>query len=192
MDETETTVTQLLVDWRRGDQEALERLMPRVYDELRRIARGFLENERRNHTLEPTALVNEVYLRLVDAADVDWQSRAHFLGIAARLMRCVLVDHARAHRAAKRPSGGARRTSVDVDLMPRDRGVDLIALDDALTDLERFNPEGGRVVELRFFGGLRHEEIAAVLGIAPTTVKRRWKAAKLWLRRELGTEGETP
>ena len=191
MPQTETEVTRLLLEWRHGAPEALEKLTPLVYDELRRIARNFFDRERPDHTLEPTALVNEAFMRLVDAADVEWQNRAHFLGVAAQLMRRVLIDHARGRQAAKRPAGSARRTAVEVDLIPQARELDLIALDDALSELGRFNPEGCRVLELRCFGGLNHAEIAEVLGVAPTTVKRRWKAAKLWLRRELGIEMES-
>ncbi len=184
MPPSKTAVTELLLEWRGGDPEALDRLTPLVFDELRRIARGFFERERRDHTLQPTALVHEVYLRLVDARQVDWRNRAHFIGIAARLMRCVLVDHARRRAAGKR-GGGVPRTWVDPDLIPRSREVDLVALDDALADLERLDPEGSQVVEMRFFGGLTHGEIAEVLGVSPTTVKRKWTAARAWLYRAL-------
>ncbi len=178
-------VTQLLQEWHAGDQQALDQLMPRVFDELRLIARSYFAREAPGHTLQPTALVNEVFLRLVDADRVDWQCRAQFFGIAARLMRCVLVDHARAHRAAKR-GGGARRTSIEVDqLALAGREVDLIALDDALEELARINPEGSRLVEMRYFTGLTLEEIAEVLGVSRTTVKRKWRTARIWLHRQL-------
>ena len=184
-----TDVTELLIDWRRGSAEALEALMPLVVDELRAIARSFFSKERRDHTLQPTALVNEAYLRLVDAGRIDWQGRAHFLSIAAQLMRCVLVDHARGHQAVKR-GGGAPRLRTDLDqILPEARDVDLAALDDALKDLAKVNPEGCRIVEMRFFAGLTRDEIAEVLGISPTTVKRKWIAARIWLYRQLQVRG---
>ncbi len=180
-------VTELLQEWHAGDRQALDELMPRVFDELRLIARSYFAREASGHTLQPTALVNEVFLRLVDADRVDWQCRAQFFGIAARLMRCVLVDHARSRRAAKR-GGVAHHTAIDVDdLAPEGRNVDLIALDDALEDLARINPEGSRVVEMRYFTGLTLEEIAEVLGVSRTTAKRKWRTARLWLHRELTT-----
>ncbi|MEM7585211.1 MAG: sigma-70 family RNA polymerase sigma factor [Acidobacteriota bacterium] len=185
MTEPQAEVTSLLLDWRGGNAAALEELMPLVVDELRRIAQGYFGGERRDHTLQPTALVNEVFLRLVDVGRVEWRSRAHFLGIAARLMRCVLVDHARGRRAAKR-GGDAVRAAIDLDqILPRAREIDLIALDDALHDMAKINPEGCAVVEMRFFAGLTREEIAEVLGVSPTTVKRKWTMAKLWLYRHL-------
>ncbi len=185
MPPAEQDLTQLLQEWHAGDRQALDQLMPRVFDELRLIARSYFAREVPGHTLQPTALVNEVFLRLVDADRVDWQGRAQFFGIAARLMRCVLVDHARGRRAAKR-GGAAHHTSIDLDdLAPAGRGVDLIALDDALEDLARINPEGSRVVEMRYFTGLTLEEIAEVLGVSRTTAKRKWRTARLWLHREL-------
>ncbi len=185
MTEARFDVTSLLLDWRGGNAAALEELMPLVVDELRRIAHGYFGGERRDHTLQPTALVNEVFLRLVDVGKVEWRSRAHFLGIAARLMRCVLVDHARGRRAAKR-GGDAVRAAIDLDhILPRAREIDLIALDDALHDMAKLNPDGCAVVEMRFFAGLTREEIAEVLGVSPTTVKRKWTMSKLWLYRHL-------
>ena len=190
MPPAEHDVTQLLQEWHAGDRQALDELMPRVFDELRLIARGYFAREAAGHTLQPTALVNEVFLRLVDADRVDWQCRAQFFGIAARLMRCVLVDHARGRRATKR-GGVAHRTAIELeDLAPQGRDVDLIALDDALEDLARINPGGSRVVEMRYFTGLTLEEIAEVLGVSRTTVKRKWRTARLWLHRELG-DGRT-
>ncbi len=180
----EPDVTLLLNRWRGGDGEALERLMPLVVGELRRLARVYFDRERGEHTLQPTALVNEVYLRLIDARRVDWKNRAHFFAIAGRLMRQTLVDHARSHRALKR-GGDLYRTSLDIDLLPQKRSVDLVALDQALADFAAFDPEGSEVVEMRFFAGLTLEEIGEVMGVSPTTVKRRWTAAKSWLYREL-------
>ncbi len=182
---TSHNVTQLLADWSQGDREALDRLMPLVYDELRRLADSYLRRERRNHTLQPTALVHEAFVRLV-GQELHLENRAHFFGVAAQVMRCILVDHARAHLTAKR-GGEAQRLSLEeaIDL-PAPREVDLIALDDALTDLARFDPQQARIVELRYFGGLTIEEVAQVLDISPATVKREWHLARTWLHREIG------
>lgn len=181
-------VTTLLRAWRRGDQAAFERLTPLVYDELRRRARHYLRGERPNHTLRPTALVHEVYLRLVNLDQVDWQDRTHFFVLAARQMRRILVDSARAHRYQKR-GGGAVSVTFDEALAVSQRDPDLIALDDALHLLAEKDDRKARVVELRFFGGLTNEEIAAALGISSDTVTRDWQMAKLWLRRELKKDG---
>ncbi len=190
MSNAQHEVTRLLQEWHAGDQQALEQLMPKVVDELRLIARAYFAREAPGHTLQPTALVNEVYLRLVDADRVDWQCRAQFFGIAARLMRRVLVDHARVRRAAKR-GGDAHRTALDPDRIgPPSRGVDLIALDDALEEMSRINPDGTSIVEMRYFTGLTLEEIADVLDVSRTTVKRRWRTAKLWLLHELSRDEE--
>lgn len=177
-------VTTLLHSWRRGDPAAFERLMPLVYDELRRRARHYLRGERANHTLRPTALVNEAYLRLVKLDQVDWQDRTHFFVVAARQMRRILVDSARARRYQKR-GGGAVRVSFDEALAVSERAPDIVALDDALALLAERDERKVRVVELRFFGGLTNTEIAAALGISSDTVTRDWQMAKLWLRREL-------
>lgn len=182
-------VTRMLVDWSTGHKEALDQLMPLVYDELRRLAARYLRRERPDHTLQPTALVHEAYLRLVDQNRVHWQNRAHFLGIAATMMRRILINHAQSHQAAKR--GGGRYTlSLDaaadwVDERDVDRGVDLVGLDEALTRLTPIDNRQSRIVELRFFGGLTIEETAEVLGISPATVHREWRMAKAWLRREI-------
>ncbi len=159
--------------------------MPLVYDELRHLARGYLRRERHDHTLQPTALVHEAYLRLVDTTQVNWQSRVHFYGVAARLMRRVLVDHARAHSAAKR-GGQVEKISLDEagDLL-RDEGAGLVALDDALQGLSQLYPRQSRVVELRFFGGLNTQEIAGNLQVSDSTVERDWNFALLWLKREM-------
>jgi RNA polymerase sigma factor (TIGR02999 family) len=178
-------VTQVLLDWNRGDENAPERLMPLVYEELRRLARQYLQRERPDHTLQATGLVHEAYLRLVDQSNMTWQNRAQFFSVAAQMMRRILVDHARAHQAAKR--GGVReKLEFDEALAPSDeRAVDLIALDDALQDLVTFDVRKSRIVELRFFGGLSIEEIGEVLAISPRTIRREWRVAKAWLRREI-------
>jgi RNA polymerase sigma factor (TIGR02999 family) len=177
-------LTALLIQWSDGNEEALKDLMPLVYGQLRRVAAGHLRRERPNHTLESAAVVNEAYLRLVDQRKVHWQNRAHFFGIAARIMREILVEHARSRHTAKR--GGVERLGIDeaVD-QAQHRGVDLIALDEALSALEKLDPQKNRVVELRFFGGLSIEETAEVLGLSAATVKRYWVVAKGWLHREV-------
>jgi RNA polymerase sigma factor (TIGR02999 family) len=177
-------VTELLLAWRAGDEPALGRLVPLVHGELRRIAGRCLRGERAGHSIEATALVNEAYLRLVDARRVNWQSRAHFLAMAARAMRRVLVDAARARAAAKRGAGAARVTLTDATGL-LERGHDVLALDDALEALARLDPRRSRVVELRYFGGLSVAETAAILGVSVETVMRDWKLARSWLRREL-------
>ena len=179
-------VTQILQEVSGGDRGAPARLMPLVYDELRRLADHYLRRERPDHTLQPTALVHEAYLHLIDQRRVDWQNRAHFFGVAAQLMRRILVDHARRHRASKR-GGFQQKLTLDeaVDYsQPRD--VDLIALDDALDALAQLDARQSRIVELRFFGGLTIEETAEALSVSPATVKAEWKMAKAWLRREIG------
>jgi RNA polymerase sigma factor (TIGR02999 family) len=178
-------VTELLRAWTDGNDEALEELIPLVEAELRRLARGYMAHERREHTLQTTALVNEAFLRLTEARRIRWQDRAHFLGISARLMRRVLVDHARARGFHKR-GGGARRVTLDEELVaPLDPGLDVLALDRALEVLAREDARKARVVELRFFGGLTVEETAEVLHVSTDTIKRDWRLAKLLLLREL-------
>jgi RNA polymerase sigma factor (TIGR02999 family) len=178
-------VTELLRAWSDGDDGALGRLTPLVETELRRLARGYMGRERRGHTLQPTALVNEAFLRLTDARQIRWQDRAHFLGISARLMRRVLVDHARARGFHKR-GGGARRVTLDEGLIASpEPALDLVALDRALEALAADDVRKSRVIELRFFGGLSVEETAEVLHVSPQTIKRDWRLAKLWLLREL-------
>jgi RNA polymerase sigma factor (TIGR02999 family) len=178
-------VTQLLVDWNRGNQAALDELFPIVYDELRRLARSYLRQERSGHTLQPTALVHETYLRLIDQRSVSWQNRAQFFGLAAQMMRRILVNHAVGRHAAKR-GGHAERVPLDeaLDVLEA-RQVDVVALDAALKALAALDPRQSQIVELRFFGGLTVEETADVVGISPASVKREWAAAKLWLLREL-------
>ena len=177
-------VTELLVRWKAGDQAALDELIPLVYKELREIAGRQLQRERPGHTLQSAALVHEAYLRLLDQRPFDTENRAHFLAVAARLMRQILVDHARGRGAAKR--GADRRVELDTSLvLPQVRTTDLVALDDALTGLAKLDEQQGRIVELRFFGGLATEEIAEVLGVSASTVQRDWNVAKVWLMREI-------
>src|SRR4051812_19211842 len=174
-------VTQLLIDWSRGDQAALDSLMPLVYQELRRLAHCFMRRERVGHTLQTTALINEAYLRLVEQQHVQWKNRAHFFAISAQLMRRILVDHARSHLYAKR-GGGAHKVSLEgAAVVAQEQAADLIALDDALGSLAAIDERKSRVVELRFFGGLSVEETAEALKISPRTVMREWSMAKAWL-----------
>jgi RNA polymerase sigma factor (TIGR02999 family) len=183
----EPDVTGLLLDWRRGDDQAMNRLIPIVYRELRTIARRCMAGERRGHVLQTTALLNEAYLRMIDVRRVDWHNRAHFFAVASRLMRRVLVDAARARQAAKR-GGDAVRITFDEGLpVTTEDRLDLLALDDALRALESFDARKCKVIELRFFGGLSVEETAAVLGVSIDTVMRDWRLAKAWLTREMRT-----
>ena len=185
-------VTQLLVDWGNGDHQALEKLTPLVYQELKRLAARYLRRERREHTLQSTALVHEAWLRLIDQNHVHWQNRAQFFGIAAEMIRRILIDHARNRQAAKR-GDGAIKLSLDEALgAPDRRDFDLVALDDALKDLAKLDPKQGQLVELRFFAGLSIEESAEVLGVSPATVKREWAVAKAWLYRELSARARRP
>ena len=180
----------MLLAWNRGEQNAAEQLMPLVYDELRRLARQYLRRERSDHTLQATGLVHEAYLRLVDQSGVSWQDRAHFFAVAAKVMRRILVDHARTHAAEKR-GGDREKIVLDEALVASgEKTLDLIALDEALHDLERLDARQSQIVELRFFGGLTNEEIGEVLEISPRTIKREWRLAKAWLRREIMSEGE--
>ena len=178
-------VTQLLRAWSDGDEAALNQLAPLVEPELRRLARAHMARERTGHTLQATALVNEVFLRFKQAPSLRWQDRSHFIGIAARVMRRVLVDHARARGYAKRGGGAQQVVLHEAMLVTPEQGVDLLALDRALEALTSIDVRKSRVVELRFFGGLSVEETAAVLGVSAETIKRDWRLAKLWLKREL-------
>jgi RNA polymerase sigma-70 factor, ECF subfamily len=178
---TTMQVTQLLTDWRDGNQQALEDLIPLVQAELKRLARAYLRREREGHTLQTSALVNEAFLRLVDQ-QISWQNRAHFFGIAAQLMRRVLVDHARAQQGLKRGGDQQRVSLADAAEMPDARAADLVALDDALSTLATLDPRQSQVVELRYFGGLTIDETAEVLGISTATVEREWTLARAFLR----------
>lgn len=188
---SQQNVTQYLVEWNEGNPDALDKLMPLVYGELRRLARGYLRRERPGHTLQPTALVHEAFLRLIDQNAVRWQNRAHFFGIAAQMMRRILVNHAVNRRAGKR-GGSARKVSLDEATgLAEHRDIDVIALNEALTELEAIDPRQSRVVELRFFGGLSIEESAEVLSLSTATVKREWSTARLWLRRRMSDRGSS-
>lgn len=178
-------VTDLLSQWNHGNKQALDQLMPLVVSELRHLARSHLQGERQEHTLQPTALINELYLRLIDRRRATWKDRSHFFAFAVRTMRRILVDHARSQRALKR-GGGLRTLTLDeaVDFA-EEREVDLVALDEALDTLSRLDERQGRLVELRFFGGLSTHEVAEVLGVGVATVGRDWASAKAWLFREL-------
>jgi RNA polymerase sigma factor (TIGR02999 family) len=191
-------VTQLLVDWQNGSPEALERLMPLVYGELRAIAGRYLSRERADHTLQSTSLVHEAYFKLVDQRSVQWQNRAHFLGIAAQLMRRILVDAARSRAATKR-GGQADRvehsTAINLDQLPNpasEMSAQVCALDEALNAVTRIDPRRAQVIELRFFGGLTVEETGQVLQVSPQTVMRDWRLARAWLARELSQSDEAP
>jgi RNA polymerase sigma factor (TIGR02999 family) len=178
-------VTQLLVEWSNGDKAALDKLMPLIDQELRRLAHHYMRRERPGHTLQTTALVNEAYLRLINRKNVHWQNRAHFLAIAAQLMRTILVDHARSHAYAKR-GGGTQTVALDeAVIVPQERAAEVVALDDALKNLEGIDPLQSRIVELRFFGGLTIEETAEVTQLSPATIKREWSTAKAWLYHQL-------
>jgi len=183
-------VTQLLINWRNGDSSALDQLMPLVYEELRRLARRFMRKERRDHTLQTSALINEAYLRLVDQTAANWQNRAHFFAVAAQIMRHILIDHARSYQYEKR-GAGAQKVALDEALVfSQERAAELVALDDALNGLAALDPRKSKVIELRFFGGLSIEETAEVLELSPITVQREWRAAKAWLHRFI--EGKDP
>ncbi|HEY6230274.1 MAG TPA: sigma-70 family RNA polymerase sigma factor [Pyrinomonadaceae bacterium] len=182
-------MTQLLIGWSEGDKESLNRLVPLVYDELHRQAARYLRHERPGHTLQTTALIHEAYLRLIDQKNVHWQNRAHFFGIAAQMMRRILVDHARGKKRAKRGGSGIRISFSEVVLKTPDEELDFLALDEALDRLAALDEQQARIVELRFFSGLTVEETAEVLSISTATVKRDWSMAKAWLHREIqGTE----
>ena len=181
---TSQPVSELLANWRAGDEESLRRLLPIVYNELRRLAHYHLRKERPDHTLQTTALVHEAYVRLIKQEPMDFENRAHFFAVCANLMRQILVDYARRRKAAKRDAG-YKLTLDDGIAVPQSRCVDLIALDDALNALAKLDPQQCRVVELRFFSGLSIEETSQVMGISPATVKRYWTTARLWLHNEI-------
>lgn len=175
-------VTELLIQLSEGNENAVNEVFPLIYDELKKIANNYLRNERGNHTLQPTALVHEAYMKLVDHTRMNWQNRAHFVGMAATMMRQILIDHARKHRASKR-GGEAENLSLEesIVIVSDEKSVDLIALDEALKDLAKFDEFKSRLVELRYFGGLSVEETAEVLDVSEITVKRHWRLAKAWL-----------
>jgi len=190
IDDPKTNITQLLVAWGRGDQEALEALMPQVQLELHRLAAHYIAGERPGHTLQATALVNEAYLKLVDWKGVQWADRAHFFGIAANMMRRVLVDYARSKGRAKRGGGAVAVSLSQVDGVPLPGENDLLSIDEVLQDLERIAPRQSKVIELRYFGGLSLEETAEALNVSVGTVRRDWSLARAWLFRELSRRGE--
>jgi len=181
-------ITALLVGYGRGDKEALDKLMPIVYDELRRQAARYLRREQAGHTLQTTALIHEAYVRLVDQRNVQWQNRAHFFGIAAQMMRRILVDHARTKKRAKRGGSDVKVSLADATIPVKGQDLDVVALDEALNRLAEIDEQQSRVVELRFFSGLTVEETAEVMGVSPATVKRDWSMAKAWLHREMSRE----
>jgi RNA polymerase sigma factor (TIGR02999 family) len=181
-------VTQLLIEWSNGDTSALDKLVPLIHEELRRLAHHYMSRERPGHTLQTTALVDEAYLRLVNRKDVHWQNRAHFFAIAATLMRNILVDHARSHAYAKR-GGGAHKIELDEAMVvSQERAAEVVALDEALKELATFDAPQSRIVELRFFGGLTIEETAEAMGISPATIKREWQSARAWLYHRLSKD----
>ena len=181
-------ITALLLRWSNGDKEALDSLIPMIYPELRRIARLHMRKENLRHTLQTSALINEAYVRLVDQRSVAWQDRAHFFAVAARVMRHVLIDHARKYTYAKRGGGAQRVTMESVVIATEDRAAEFIALDDALNQLAEIDPRKSKIVELRFFGGLTVEETAQVMNLSEITVKRDWRLARAWLLRAIGGE----
>jgi RNA polymerase sigma factor (TIGR02999 family) len=184
--------TQMLVDLGRGGRGAADRLLPLVYDELRKLAAGHLQGERGSHTLQPTALVHEAYLRMIDQTGVNWENLAHFFAVASEMIRRILVDHARRHQAAKR-GGGAAKLEIDESIGSIEaRDIDLLALDEAIDELGKLNDRHRQVVELRFFGGLGVKETAHVMAISPETVKSDWRAARAWLRGRLARDTPIP
>jgi len=184
-------VTELLVRWRGGDKAALDSLIPLVYTELRRIANHYLQGERTDHTLQSTALVHEAYVRMMQQVLPQWQNRAHFFAVAAQLMRQILVDHARSHRASKRGGNVYKLALEDAEEQPEVLDVDIVALDEALKSLATLDAQQSRVVELKFFGGLSVEDTAEVLGVSESAVKRDWTTARAWLFRELNRSAAT-
>jgi RNA polymerase sigma factor (TIGR02999 family) len=182
------SITQLLIEWRDGDQTALDRLIPLVYQELRRLAHHYMKQERREHTLQTTALVNEAYLKLVDHNGMHWQNRAHFLAVAAQAMRRILVDHARTRDALKRGGGLAMMDLDEAASVADTQAAELLALNDALDQLAQLDPRKSRIVELRYFGGMTVDETAEVVGLSPTSVNREWKSAKTWLLKTMSQQ----
>lgn len=179
-------ITQILHEWNDGNEDARERLMPFVYDELRRQARILMSRERSDHTLQPTALVHEAFMRISEQSGIDWKNRSHFYGIASRLMRQILVDHARRHTAAKRGAKAIHLSIDDLQLPVEERARSILSIDELLDRLDVFDTQQAKIVEMRFFGGMNNGEIAKTLGISERTVGRDWQTARLWLYRELG------
>ena len=190
--ESPADVTQLLTNWSKGDRSALEQLMPLVYGELRRLASSYLRRERPDHTLQSTALVHEAFMRLINQRDVEWKSRAHFYGIAAQMIRRILVDYARSQNAEKRGSGAIKLELDDALAVPQESGLDVVGLNDALERLAVFDERQSRIVELRFFAGLSIEETAEVMHLSPASIKREWTSARAWLFRELQGNAAKP
>jgi RNA polymerase sigma-70 factor, ECF subfamily len=187
---TKLNVTQLLLDWSNGDKSALDRLTPLIYDELHRLANFYMRKQSPGHTLQATALVNEIYIKLINTKNVNWKDRAHFFAVAAQAMRQILIDHARSHKYAKR-GGDARKVELDeVAIIAQEQAAILIALDDALKSLSVIDQRKSQIVELRFFGGLSIEETAEVMKISTPTIEREWRLAKAWLYRELSQTPE--
>ncbi len=184
----QSQITQLLKQWGEGQSQALDELMPLVYNELKRLARSYLRRERPDHTLQSAALVNEAYVRLIDQNQVQWQNRAHFFGIAAQMMRRILVDHARSRLADKRGAGAPVLSLDEVVAEAQNQSINLLGLDEALTRLEKIDSHQAKIVELRFFSGLSIEETATVLAVSPATLKREWAAARAWLYREVSAK----
>ncbi len=179
-------ITQMLIDLTGGDEQVVDRLLPHLYDELKKLAGSYLRKERADHTLQPTALVHEAYMKLIDQRQVRWQNRAHFFGIAAQVMRRILLDHARKHLAEKR-GGDAEKLPLEEEILvvSHGRSAELVALDDTLAELAKIDPQKAKIVELRYFGGLSIEETAEVMGVSVPTINRQWKMAKAWLFKEL-------
>lgn len=178
-------VTELLHQWRNGDKDALDKLTPLVYDELHRLAHRYISRERPGHTLQTTALLNEAYVRLVDQNEVEWQNRSHFFGVAAQVMRHILVDYARQHISAKRGGDFQKLALDDGSIVSRERAVELVALDEAMQALNEIYPRRSKVVELRYFGGLNNKEASELLNVSEATIERDWRFARAWLYREL-------
>ncbi|MDX2044926.1 MAG: sigma-70 family RNA polymerase sigma factor [Acidobacteriota bacterium] len=187
----EEGITQLLLQWSDGDRTALDRLLPMVYGELRRLAQSYLRRQRNNFSLQPTMLVHEAYLKLVNQEHVNWQNRAQFFGLSAKIMRDLMVDHARRTHAAKRGGDNYALSLSEADRLGQSRDLDLLALDEAMTELAKFKPRHCQIIELRFFGGLTIEETAEVLAISHATVERDWNFARTWLYRQLKSGGDS-
>lgn len=182
-------ITQMLIELTDGNTEVVNRILPHIYDELRRLASSYLRRERSDHTLQPTALVHEAYLKLIDQKRVQWQNRAHFFGIAAQVMRRILMDHARKHGAEKR-GGDAEKLPIEEEILivSNGRSAELLALDDALEELAKMDPQKAKIVELRYFGGLSIEETAEVMGVSVPTINRQWRTAKAWLYGQIAND----